>query len=252
MSYTASMKTGRVRAAQTDVTFKPKTIRGADRHGVILVHGKGASREFLDGGSGAVAWASAEIGPRLAQHGIPSVAAEMSLDSFANDASMADMTAARTLLATLGCSVDKVHLLGVSMGGAVSLRWAGQNPGLVASIAGVMPLVDVKPVYDDNIAGMRAAVGTAWGVVHPAAIPAGANLVANSYPAIVAEEIPWRGYYTPSDTTILEATVLAAADALNGQAINIGGVLNHTEYTVKKFNDELFDSYVNWIKGLGA
>jgi pimeloyl-ACP methyl ester carboxylesterase len=252
MSYSATFKTGRVRAAQTDVAFKPRTIRGASKRGVILVHGKGVPREWLDGGGGTTAWASAEIGPRLAAAGIPSVAAEMSGDSFANDASMTDMSAARTLLGTMGCSIDKVHLLGVSMGGAVSLRWAGANPTLVASIAGVMPLVDVKALYDNNTAGLRAAAGTAWGVTYPTAIPAGANLPTNSYPAIVSAGIPWRGYYTTSDTTILPATVTAAATALGGTAIDVGGALNHTEYTMKLFNDGWFDSYINWIKGLGA
>lgn len=253
MSYRVTSKTGRVRATEVDSVFMPSKPRGSSKYGVILLHGKGVPREWTDGGGGTTSWASAEIGPRLAAAGIPSIAAEMSKDSFGNPASMTDVTAAAALLSSLtGCSTAKYHLFGVSMGGAVALRWAGANAAKVASVGGCMPLPDVKPAYDANTAGLRAAIGTAWGVTYPTAIPAGANLPSGSYPAIVAAGIPVRSYYTSSDTTVLPATVTAAATALGGTAVDVGGSFNHTENTVKLFNDNHFDAYVAWIKGLGA
>jgi pimeloyl-ACP methyl ester carboxylesterase len=109
----------------------------------------------------------------------------------------------------------KVHCVGFSMGGGGILRWAGLNPGLVASLTLLMPMVSIDDIYQDNDAGLRAAIQTAWGVVHPAALPAAAHPLTQYAPAIVAAGIPVRMFYSDADAYI-ELADIAAMDAALG------------------------------------
>lgn len=45
---------------------------------------------------------------------------------------------------------ERVHLLGISMGGCCSLEWARRNPGLVAGLAMLIPIVDQQDIYDND------------------------------------------------------------------------------------------------------
>ena len=164
-SFSAVLMKGRVRAGERDYVYIPSRIRGASKYGVILVHGAGTPLEYLGGGGSAITWASTAIAGRLATAGIPCIGAEMSGDSWANDASQTDMTAAAALLSSqAGCSSTKYHILAVSMGNLVASRWAAANPTKVASLTGIIPATHLKKIYDTNQAGLEPGIATAWGL----------------------------------------------------------------------------------------
>jgi len=251
--YELTYSLGNIRAANTDTLLKPFEIRGASKYGVMALHGATTQDEF------AVAdrWKSAKIAAHVAMAGIPVVAGRMSGDSFANDFAMTDMTNALPFLATSGCDTSKVHLIGFSMGMTLAIRWAAANLSKVASIQGVIPATSIDRIYQTNAGGLRASVGTAWGVTYPTALPAGAILT-SAYSAIAGSGIPVRLHYTSSDTTILPADVATDAALLGvsgSNLVDLGGAFGHAERTIGLF-DALgagdSSDYINWIKGLGA
>lgn len=221
----------RIRAAEADYLFRPFTIRGPSNYGVIACHALNSHNEFADTNF----WQSAKIAGHIAHAGIPLVAGTMSGNSWANDASMTDMDNALTLLAESGCSTGKVHLFGVSMGCTQALRWAGQNPTLVASIEGLLPATDIDRLYQSDAGGTRASIGTAWGVTYPTALPAGADLTA-TYATIDANNIPVRLHYSTNDGVIDPADVIADAALMGATAISMGAAGGHGEIPIGVFN----------------
>lgn len=248
--YKLSYSSGRIRAAQADYLYTPMEIRGADKYGVMALHGATAPDNFAI----ASRWKSSKIVGHIAHAGIPVVAGYMSGDSFANDLSMTDMTNALTLLDNSGCSVDKVHLFGISMGGTLAIRWAAQNPSKVASIQGVIPATSIDRIYQQNPAGLRTAVGNAWGVTYPTPLPAGADLT-DDYATILAAGIPVRLHYTSSDALIDPTGTIADGALLGAEVVNLGGAFGHAERTVGLF-DSLGDGdsseYIAFLQQHGA
>lgn len=57
---------------------------------------------------------------------------------------------------------DRVAVYGVGMGSLNALNWAWRNPGRVAAVVLVAPIVDADAFYTDN-PGRQAAINTAWG-----------------------------------------------------------------------------------------
>lgn len=66
-------------------------------------------------------------------------------------------------------------LIGSSHGAACALTYAAENPGDVLAVVGLIPVVDLDDVRDNDLAGKRDEIDAAWGVTYPAALPAGAN-----------------------------------------------------------------------------
>lgn len=248
--YKMSYSQGRIRAANTDQLFTPFTIRGASKFGVMALHGATAPDNFALGSR----WQSSKIISHVAHAGIPVVSGQMSGDSFANDNAMTDMTNALPLLAQAGCSTTKVHLIGMSMGCLLAIRWAGLNPTKVASIQGVIPATSIDRLYQTNAGGLRASIGTAWGVTYPTPLPAGADLT-GAYATILANSIPVRLHYTSSDAFIDPAGLIADAALMGATTVDLGGTSGHTEATIGLFNalgSGDSTDYISWIEGLGA
>lgn len=222
--YTMTYKVGRIQATETDQVWIPTARRGSDKYGVVLLHGATAPNQFAD----HTRWGSARIPARLAEAGIPCIAGQMGGDTYANDTALARVDAAITQLATLAdIPSSKVHLIGVSMGAAVGVRYAATNPTKVASFTGIIPLSSIINTYTNNVAGLRAAIGTAWGVTYPTELPVGADLVTLAA-TVSAAEIPSRLYYSDPDTSVPVADVTALGTAL-GATIVAGTALGHTE-----------------------
>lgn len=248
--YKLSYSRDRIRAGETDQLLTPFTIRGADKYGVMALHGATAPDNFCIG----TRWQSSKIVSHIAHAGIPVVAGKMSGDAFANPNNQTDMTNALPLLAQAGCSTSKVHLLGISMGGLSAIQWAGNNISKVASIQGIIPATSIDRIYQTNAGGLRASVGTAWGVTYPTPLPAGADLSAEMA-AILSAGIPVRLHYTSSDTFIDTTGLLSDAALMGATTVDLGGTDDHSEKTIGRFNAlGAGDSsdYINWIKGLGA
>jgi pimeloyl-ACP methyl ester carboxylesterase len=231
-SYSVYSRVNNIVTGEVDTLFVPGERRDAAKFGVVLLHGSSADYQFVD----RTRTASRQIGPLLAMAGIPCVVGTMRGNAHSNDNKMAAITAARTYMdTTLGLTGGKVGLLGVSMGGGDALRWAANNPTLVSCLVGIMPSTNILGIYENNTGGLRAAIGTAWGVTDPTPLPAGANLAAQ-IPAIDTANIPNRLYYATDDTLIAPADVIAAAALTGGTATSVG-TGGHTDVPVQTVLD---------------
>lgn len=225
--YSVTTQVGRVRATETDYLWAPRTPR-KNTCGVVLCHGATAPTQYMDLVSQS---ASVKLAAALASAGIPCIAGAFSGDSFANDASMTDVTNAWDVLqaAYPDMRTDKVALLGVSMGGAVAARWSQLNPSQTAAVVGIIPLWDLVALYDGDVGGLQASVATAWGVTAPAALPASADIAAN---AGLAAGIPHLAGYSTTDTLISPSWVTDYTTAVGGTAVVTNPDSGHTNASV--------------------
>lgn len=163
---------GNLVAAQFDQVWKPRTVRGSSKYGVILAHGAFANEFDM------ATWPETmQLAAVLANEGIPCIGGQMGGNSWGNDAISGTSVnsymnkALAYLSAQTGCSASKAHVIGVSMGAGVGNRWAALNPTKCASLQGLMPLSSMEHVYTDN-PGVNVAAGasfsesiaTAWGL----------------------------------------------------------------------------------------
>lgn len=143
---------GNITPAWSDWVWPPRTIRGATKYGVVLLHGASSTSDWDIVGVG---WPSMnKLASVLAAEGIPCVAGGMLGNNFGVDAitgPAGDINDAIAYMAAqTGCSAAKAHVFGLSMGGGVGLRWAALNPTKAASVSGLLPAVSTEHPYTDN------------------------------------------------------------------------------------------------------
>jgi len=226
----ATAKTGRIRVGEVDYLNMP--AEPYDGYPVVLLHGAGSTAR--DAFASASFYAHATLPGILYHHNIPSISGWMGGDNMGNDLGMTCVESARTVLdAFPGVDASRVHLVGVSMGNELAMRYASLNPTKVASIMSVMPLSDINAVYQANRAGFRATIAAAWGVTYPAALPSQSDLVNTHAPVLVANGTPVRLLYSTADTTVLPAEVTTLAAALGIAPEIVDAVNNHDELTMQ-------------------
>lgn len=119
-------------------------------------------------------------------------------------------------------AAGKVHLIGGSGGVAAALNYARANPGNVASIYGMVPLVDIEDVYNNRTdvditqAEIDAAYTDHAGFL--AAMPARNPSRAGNQAALAG--IPIRLAYSTNDPYITVASVLGYVAAVNAAGGN--------------------------------
>lgn len=238
--FSASYSVGRIVAGQADVVLRPRSPRSGKR-GVILLHGMDTS--LLVWGDPALAPGQAGVGAALAGAGLVCVSIHAEGNGWANAATLADIDAARLYLGSLGCPVDKVLLVGASMGAANALGYTAAHPDRVAAVVGIIPASDVNDLRDNNRAGTtRAAINTAWAL--PAGstsatvpLPDAANPFADATAAAIASSgAPIRLYYSTVDAVVIPATVTALAAKIGptATATVIDTTTGHSDATVAK------------------
>lgn len=249
-TYAISAKVGRVQAGEAGGIIDPRVINGADRYPIVACHGAGSSG---DQWVNATTWRSMyRLLRTAAQNGIPSIAEHLGGDTLGNPTGTARVNSALNAVAlATGCSDDKAHLAGVSGGAATALNYAIANPSKVASMTLMLPTTSLINAYatDPGGVGIRALIGTAWGVVYPTPLPAGADLLANA-PGLSG--IPTRLYFAPDDNLINPSDVNAMAAAIGPSAQSIptdGGGHTNTGLLPPGFD---FDEWVDWLIDNGA
>lgn len=118
---------------------------------------------------------------------------------------------------TLGTSVV---VLGISMGTVLALRYAMAHPTRVAAIALVLPVPDVQGMYDGNINGFQAEIGTAYG-----ARPSNAQNPASNTASFAG--IPIAMWYSTDDPVALPTPTTTFAAATGATLTSLGAV-GHT------------------------
>lgn len=228
-SYVLSYSLNRIQAAEFDQIWFPGNVRG--KYGVILCHGLGANDQFASQTKAH----SPILAASLASAGFACIAGTMAGDSFGNNTSMARMTSAHTALAGVAAGTfngTKVHLVAISMGACLAIRWAKENPDKVASITLLIPTASIINTYNGNVGGLRASIEAAWGVAFPASLPADADLVAHAA-VIKAAGIPARIYYSDTDAVIPVADINALATAMGAEKFSADPLnFGHSEATI--------------------
>jgi pimeloyl-ACP methyl ester carboxylesterase len=200
LGYSVSMASNRIQSGEVDEIWTPHTPR-RNTCGVIMLHGSGNPQGFTDSINQP---SSVKLAAALARYGIPCIAGDMAFEAWGNDAVVSRIDAAWTVLKTQfpKMRTDKVCLLGISMGGAAVARWSQANPTKTACVLGLIPLFDLTSfyAYPAYSGAVQNAIGTAWGVTAPAALPARANILST---ASSAAGIPHLIGYSSVDTTVL-------------------------------------------------
>lgn len=246
--YTLTARVGRVQAAEIDWLWEPETV-DPNKKPVVLLHGSGSGNygAFANGAF----YASAQVAPMLAYSGRKVISGWFGSQTFANDTLMARIDSALTVL-----GVTEAHIFGVSMGGGGAVRYASLNPTKAASIMGIIPMADIDAIYQADRGGLRANIGTAWGVTYPTPLPASSNLAVAHGPVVASNGIPRRLLYSTADTLVLPAEVTTLAASMGITAEIIDTTLGHVEGTIAKAKDldltAPWKDYVDWIDGLDA
>lgn len=229
-SFRATTGIGNVVATEQDTVWKPHPQRPAGKSGVVLVHGHGAPTEFVD-----VDRPSSLILPNwLAWSGIPCVAAKMGGDKWGANPTPGYIEDAIDWLAAVCAAggddipTDHFHVIAVSMGGSLAVRYAAANPGKVDSYTGIIPLSSLYNYYTSFPAD-QTEIATAWGVTPGNPLPAGADLL--TLAAQLDGKVPTRLYYSTEDAIIDDADVIALAAAAGGKAIDASN-FGHSEASI--------------------
>lgn len=227
LGYEQEFGFGRVAAGEYDQVFIPDSPhRGG--FGVVLCHGSGNPRAWVD----PVAQpASVRLAGELARAGIACIAGDFGGQTWGNDTILSRIDAAWAVLKTRVTSIrsDKLGLVGGSMGAAGAARYCQLHPERVAAMIGLIPLLDLTAFYAANPGAVANEVAGAWGVVAPAALPAGANIAAN---AALAKSVPLLAGYSTVDTTVLPAWVLAYVAAVGGTAMITDTTVGHSDQAI--------------------
>lgn len=233
MSFDFQIDAGNVSPGGYDYLYKPRTIRGADKYGVVLLHGASGTSDWDFVGRG---WASMnKLACLLASEGIPCIGGYMDGNHFSK-AAVTDPAgyiddAIDYMAAQTGCSSSKAHLFGVSMGAGAALKYAALNTGRAASASGLVPGVSIEHAYTDNPN----------------------NVITNGFPQLIANglSLAYRAVadgVTTSNTTLTSATanfqdpgdvgkqITRAYNATGGIPVNtkIASVTNSTTVVMDK------------------
>lgn len=240
----------RIQSGELDQLWEPAPEDlDPDKNPIVLLHGSGVNNYnmFVQGSR----YACSFLGPMGALSGRKVIAGWFGNQSFANDTLVSRVNASLTLVGG-----TKFHVFGVSMGGGGAVRYGSVESAKTASVMGITPMADINAIYQANRLGLRADIGTAWGVTYPTALPAQSNLPGVHGPVLAANNTPRRLLYSTADTSVLPSEVTALATSMDITAEIVSTTDNHTE--VSAYNAMNLDAeypwadYIKWIDGIDA
>lgn len=198
---------------------------------LVMQHGASATDVFA-----RVTWPKVSALVQAAvSAGIPCIAAADAGDTYANDTMMSRIdTKLAFVAAQTGCRADKAHLLGISMGGGASARYASLYPAKTASVTAIIPMSNLYYHYAfDNPAGIRAGIATAWAltnrIVTDGVVSGTTTFTSPAQAAFVVGDTggPIVGTGIPAGTTM---TYVNATTVTLSQAATNGAVASTTLY----------------------
>lgn len=157
-AFASDSRTGRVVSGQVDTLHSPRTPRNG--YGVILCHGAGNPNGYMDSVNQP---AATKLAAEISRRGIPCISGNFGGDLWGNDAMIANLDVARTVLSARNprMDIDKVLLLGISHGGSMAVRYAIERPGQVAGIIGIIPALDLNWLWE-NVPALHASIRSAY------------------------------------------------------------------------------------------
>lgn len=201
----------------TPLRYKPD----GTRPGVIYCHRLGADHtEAID------PLFAVDLCANLALAGYAVLAIDAGgTNTWGNDTSQARVTDAHTYLTgTLGAKMGKVHLCAWSMGAAVALNWARNNPTKAQSVGVACPAVDLAYEHDQNVQGFAAGLETALGVSGTWA--GNATITAHdpiqNAASYAPGVLPVKVWFSSNDVVTVTARQQAFVDATGCQSSSLG------------------------------
>lgn len=161
---------------------------------------------------------------------------EESAFSWGTDAVMTSIQAQIDyLVANYGGDPNRVGLMGGSMGSMASLKFIYRNPTVAKAYCGFLLCHNMTQIYTSNLSGLRAGLGTAYGVTFPTPLPATADphIQYLNTPA----PIPVLGYYDPNDiltipTNAVEFARIQASLKTDFTYVSAPTALGHSPQTI--------------------
>lgn len=192
--------------------------------GVLFCHSAGATatEPLLE------SWAQFVM--PLAAAGHPILATDLGGPvTWGNDTIIARITTAKAYLhASMGAKTGKVILIGMSMGAAGALAWAGANPSLVAGFVGVAPVSNITDIWNTNYTGWAPIIDTCYAGGWSEATYGAAHNPATMAAAGKYATIPTLLYSGISDPLVMPATVQYIADHAAPGSSRVAVVGQHT------------------------
>lgn len=129
--------------------------------------------------------------------------------TFANDTAIArvhgGIAAART---ALNVDARPVVVVGMSMGAGLGLAYALEHPDQVAAVAGMIPMLDVADIRDNNRGGLGAAVDAAYGGTYSDSTHGPVHSPVR-FAEQLPEDLPVAVWTSSNDTSAVPATAAA-------------------------------------------
>lgn len=138
----------------------PKFWRGdGTRRGMIDLRGGSTGNWLTDVGWATYIAEQLEVPCMTADWGSPT-----GPGLYGNDTLLSHVDAGWDLLkTTYGCRIDKLLITAWSRGFADASNWARANPTKIAAIVTSAPVINADQIHDDDIAGQKAIIESAYG-----------------------------------------------------------------------------------------
>lgn len=231
-----SLDTGRIVAATKDAIVRPN--RPNAKRPVLFFHAAAAGAAQAVGLEATFLPSCEKIVSAIADQGF-TVACVTGQDKWGNATAMSNAVSALAYLrGTLGQSAAAPIVVGTSMGSAAALRYAALNP--VACVVGILSIPDLSNTYSNNLGGNQANIASAWGVVAPAALPAGADPNRDHRTALAGK--PMQLHYATDDAYSTNITAFAAATGAQTKSL---GATGHTDAAVSAADRAAILSFVH-------
>jgi hypothetical protein len=138
-------------------------------------------------------------------------------------------TAATWARTNLGCGPGKIPLIGFSEGANDAMTYAYVNPSLVACVVGVIPIIDLAEMVEQNTLGLAPNVLSAWGV-GALPLPAGADPMTAGHQATLAS-IPMQHWYATDDAVSANITSFQQGTGCDVRAV---GPYGHSDASIAR------------------
>lgn len=207
---------GRFTAAKVDSTLRPRITQA--KPAVVYCHSAA-----MDGTEALGLAQLPSIGPLMRALATDRLVVAPTLETlWGNATSRARIDAAVAWARANGASAGPVVLIGASMGGCAALSWAAANPADTAGVVGIIPAVDLEAIRVSS-GTLRPSIDAAYGVVYPAALPAGASPAGNN------PGVPTQLWYATDDAVSENVPAYAATV---GAELHGLGALGHSDAAV--------------------
>lgn len=213
---------------QVGAILRPRISR--TRNPVVYMHS--ASSDATESVGAALPSVNSVVLRRIADLGFTIAANTQPAASVGNDTAQSRITDAIAAARAAGAHASAPAVLcGTSMGSSAVLRFAAQNPSLVACVVTWLTIPDLLTAYDDDVNGWRDLIATAYGFTEGDPLPAGIDYARGAL-ATALTGVPILAHHSSDDawwtTSSGGATFLANTGATEADV----GALGHTDGSI--------------------